>query len=214
MAGSVLRELLQWTTDSTATHTYSYTTFTTSLTYSGYGSPGGTGSADSPPSGDRVVVGHPDAGGTVPDPAEFSLNGGTGYKLGFANGDRVTGILVMFNINVRNVVHNEVGDLYPMFCVQYKVSGDATWYTIPESERFLSRADHLISSVSTSELLDVDVPLATLITADTLADDGHLVTDEVVGVRIMLSVVNAAAGVRLDLERGNASVMVLAAEES
>lgn len=162
---------------------------------------------------DRVVVGDALHGGTSTTPeATLDINGSTGVLLGDPL-FRVDAILVMFNVNVQRFVRNGVADLAAMFCIQYKSSGSVNWFTLPHSERFVSLDDHILDTASVTEAIDIDVPIATLITPDILTAAGlNVATHTVTDVRACVSILNSAAGVELRLDRWYLSAMPINAE--
>lgn len=155
-------------------HTYPRSTFGASLDYTTFGADGGS-RLTGVYTGDRILVGHPDHGGASATPeAVLTLNGGTGIRLGFGSGDLCTGLLVLFNANVKRVGFSAPAPagLEVMFCIQYKSSGSATWFTVPSSERFVSRSDHVVDATSTTERMDIDVPIVCWLDDDNLDGDG------------------------------------------
>lgn len=175
-------------------HTYLDTTFTTSLRYTTHGANGGTETSGSY-TGDRAIIGHPDVGGgSTPPKAKVTLNSGTGYLVGNNGSDKVSGILAFFNVDVVNII-NSTTDCDAMVCLQFKHSGSATWWTLPKTERFVSKNDHKIISNAALEGMWVDVPIRTFIGADQVtAVGGTPATHRVTDIRAMCSLKNGIAG--------------------
>jgi hypothetical protein len=184
-------------------HRYTDTIYGAQIAYATFGANNTT---------DRVVVGDALHGGTSSTPeATLDINGSTGVLLGEAV-FRVSAILVMFNVNVQRFVRNGVSNLAAMFCIQYKSSGSATWFTLPHSERFVSHDDHMQTPTAV-EAIDIDVPIAALITPDILTGDGlNVPTHTVTDVRACVSILNSAAGVEVRLDRWYLSATPINAE--
>ena len=191
-------------------HTYNFGTFGASITYGGYGLDGGS-SVAGVYTGDRTVVGHPDQSGPYGQgKAEITFDG-SGLKVGMENGERCAGILVLFNcvVQVYTVADYAVSDPVIMFCIQYKLSGDATWRTIDESEAHASLHDHRIIDSTATELIGLDIPIATLITEATVDEHGDPATQRVTGVRAMFSLGGAIAGHSVSMGRFRLSALPL-----
>src|SRR5687768_6285136 len=126
-------------------HVYTIATFGASLTYAAFGQDGGSSSGADIGSGDRVIVGHPSETGSYSGSGcVINLNSGTGYKVGMANGERCGAILCMFNCEIVKATRGDATDFEIMFCLQYRLNGAGTWFTIGESERFVSYTDHVL----------------------------------------------------------------------
>jgi hypothetical protein len=110
-------------------------------------------------------------------------------------------VLVLLNVNLHEVLRNGT-DREVMVCIQYKLSSSATWWTIDESESFLSHADH-VNDPTTSEDVDYDIPIATLIDDVVVDENGTTSTDRLVGIRAMVSMRTAAAGTAFTVDRWN-----------
>lgn len=192
------------------THVYSYSVFGTSLAYSSFGANGGTETTASY-TGDRVIIGHPDATGP------YVGAGGPLCKITFSSGVRVsgaspdycTGLLVSLDVEIVHYVREACEEA--MFCIQALVGG--TWYTVANSERFITLKDKQIASGT--EDIGYIVSLRALIDTDTLSlDFGVATTSAIDGIRGMLSLVDAAAASdAITLNNWNMSFMALRAEK-
>lgn len=177
----------------TQAHSYADATFGVSLRYSALGTHGGS-SSTGVYTGDRTLIGHPDATGSNPPEARLTFNSGTGWLVGNNGSDRVQGILLAFNVYVANVTDANA-TVGVMACLQFKHSGSATWWTMPKTERWVSRDDHKIAPTSTSESLAYDIPIRSWLGADQVtAVGGDPTTDKVTGVRAMCSLFSGTAG--------------------
>ena len=196
-------------------HNYARAVFGTSFQYNAYGDDGGTMTSGSF-TGDRIIVGHPDGTGigtAVGNQAVLFIADG-GLLVGMDNGDRCGGILVLFNVEVFDYTFGDsAGAVDIMFCVQYKLDSSATWFTVDESESFMSVNDHKIDPLDAGEDIEIDVPIVTLITEATVDENGNPATDKVQAIRVMFSVVNSQAGDVLTLSRWNLSVLPMHASQ-
>ena len=189
---------------------YLYGTFGTSMAYSAFGADGGTETAGSY-TGDRAVVGHPDCPGYTGARARHVLNSGTGYKIGMDSGDRIEALLCLFNCQVFNIDDGaNVRNMEVMLCLQIQIDG--TWWTLDGTESFVSVDDHKLDPTSTNEPLDIDVPIATLVSELTISELGYGPDDPVTGVRAMVSLRGAVASTEVSLSRWSLSVLPLYAE--
>lgn len=180
---------------------YTFATFGASIAYNAYGADGGSDLGANLGSGDRAIIGHPSCPGYTGEDAQLTLNGGTGWLIGETRADRVTGVLVLLNVDVDGVVQNAAAREI-MVCIQYKLSSSATWWTIEESESFISHTDHVDDPTSTEDL-SYDIPIATLIDDVVVDENGTPATDRLVGIRAMVSCRTAVAGVSFTLQRWN-----------
>lgn len=189
-------------------HNYSRSVFGASLNYSAFGTDGGSDSSGVY-TGDRTIVGHPDATGAYSDGlAQLSMQAG-GVRVDMGGDDRCIGILVLFNVNVVRFFFPDAVDFEAMFCIQYKTLGDATWRTVSVSERFISLKDHVIEPDGV-ELVDIDVPIATLITKDTITSKGGTTaSDPIMGIRAMMSLKDSVSGAFITLDRWNLTALAL-----
>lgn len=182
---------------------YTTATFGDSITWNSYGFDGGAETAPEVGTEDRSIIGHPTAAaaGTYTGGVCKVTMPGSGYRVGYTNGSRVTGILCRLNCEVRRIIRGAAGTgIQAMVCVQYQVDGAGTWWTVPESESFVTSDDHMLDSTSTTEKIRIDVPIATLILPSTLTADGLTPgTNRVTGVRGMVSLVNGAADSQLEI---------------
>lgn len=185
-------------------HRYTFTIYGAQIDYTTFGANNTT---------DRVVIGDSSHGGSSTTPeATLDINGSTGVLLG-EDTFRVDCVLVMANVNILSFIRNGVADLAAMVCVQYKSSGSATWFTLPHTERFVSLDDHAIDPTDNNEDVDIDIPIATLITPDILTVDGlNVATHTLTDVRLCISLLNAAAGTEVRLDRWYLSAIPLNAE--
>lgn len=201
--------------DDSGTHTYTFANFGTDIVYASYGND--TGSEAAPVVGggtDRVIVGHTSAGGAYSGPtAKLTW---TGVKIGMANGDNVAALLVMFNVEIRAADFGQADALDAVFSIQYQLNG-TTWYTIDESERFVSLDDRVLDLGTADETdVDFDVPIRTLITKEVVDENGNPAVDMVTGVRAMLSLYASGGtytGTGIELERWNLTVLPMHALE-
>jgi hypothetical protein len=179
-------------------HTYSRTTFLASVNYTTYGADGGADDVPSIGTGDRTLIGHPSATGAG-NPPECVVTFSQPYKMPMSRGDRTAGILCLYNVQVLKVSRNDATDMHIMICIQYELNSSGVWYTVDESERILSHNDHVLDPVSTTEYLDFDIPIMTLLTAATVDEHGDHLVDGVSAVRAMVSLVdsNPASSVTL-----------------
>lgn len=182
-------------------HTYDQATFLASITYSAYGTDGGSDTALNLNTGDRAILGHPSCAGYAGDQAEIEFNSGTGWLVGETRADRVTGILVLLNANVHEVLRNGT-DRQIMVCIQIKLDSSATWWTVDETESFVSHSDH-VNDATGAEDIDYDIPIATLIDDVVVDENGDPATDRITGVRAMVSMRTAAAGTSFTMGRWN-----------
>lgn len=185
--------------NATDTHSYTDAIFGASIRYTTHGANGGTSTAGLY-TGDRLIIGHPDQTNTAAAPAaRITLNGGTGYLVGNNGTDKVSFILVMFNVDVVQIIDGS-SECDAMVCLQFKHSGSGTWFTLPKTERFVSKNDHKHSPTDTLERVWVDVPIRTIIGVDQMtAVGGDPAVDEVVGVRAMCSLKDGSAAAILYL---------------
>lgn len=193
-------------------HTYDVATFGASLTYTTYGADGGADDVPSIGSGDRTLVGHPSQTGAG-TPPECVITFTEPYKVGMAEGDRVGGILLVLNMQVLKFDRNDASPLSVMFCFQYLLDSGATWYTIDVSERILSHGDHVLDSTDADEIVDFDVPIATVLTKEVVDEHGDHNADSVEAVRVMLSLVGPNPSSSVTLERFTFSALPLHAED-
>ncbi len=176
----------------TQSHAYADSVFGVSMRYTTYGAHDGTESAGVY-TGDRAIIGHPDATLSNPPKAKITFNGGAGWNVGNTGTDLVQGILVAFNVDVVNI-QDMNPTVFAMICLQFKHSGSGTWYTMPVTERIVSRDDHKINATDTSEGMWYDVPIRTFIGPAELTAAGGLVgTDRITDVRAMCSIGNGTA---------------------
>lgn len=176
---------------------YDRATFGVSMNYTALGTNDGTETAASY-TGDRAIIGHPDAAA-----AGSPYSGGLakltmplgGYRIGMDAGDRVCGILCRSNVQVRKMVRGAAGtNMEVMVCWQFRLNSAGTWWTIPETESFVSFTDHVISDTSAIELMDIDIPIANVLYPITVsAIAGGSSTDRVSHFRMMCSMVNSVA---------------------
>lgn len=183
-------------------HTYTRSVFGTSIVYSAYGANGGTETASSY-TGDRLIIGHPDHGGAYSGPlCKISLS--TGIKLDGSSTGYAHCMLVSLDVEIADFAHEQCE--VAMFCVQALVGG--TWYTVTNSERFITFIDKIIPSGT--EDYEYPVSIRALITPGTLTDDFGVAADATIdGIRGMLSLVNPVNSDVLTLNRWNLSILPL-----
>lgn len=197
---------------------YTFGTFGVSVDYASWGASGGTETAASY-TGDRAIVGHPDAaaaGTPYTGPMAKLTMPGFGFKLGMAQGERVAGIELRSNVQIRKMVLGTAatGDLEAMVCLQFQIDGAGSWHTIRRTESFVSFSDHVLDDTSATELLDIDVPIACFMDgADITAAGGSIAVDRVTGFRMMTSIVNpSGAACALHIHRWRLSALPLHAK--
>lgn len=148
---------------------------------------------------DRVIIGSDEVGGGGYDDANNQLlfnidvGGGLGIRLGMANSSRIMGILVLMNVEFETFTFDTLTELRCMTCIQF-LSG-VTWYTIGRTERFMERRVS-VGFGGPDTNINQDIPTRCLIVADDLTAEGlNPAIDRVEGVRGMVSVFPASAGV-------------------
>lgn len=166
---------------------YTKGVFLGSVTYTTYGADGGSSNAGDLGAGDRAVIGHVTARG-IANPCQVSMPGG-GFKIGMGNGDRVAGILCTLNVEVSDFNKGAGVPTYMwiMVCLQFRLNGAGTWYTIDSSERFCSMFDRKLTHSSTDEKVEIDIPVAAFITEAMVEAVGTAATDKVSDVRAVCS---------------------------
>lgn len=189
---------------------YSRALFTSSLQYTGWNNNQATDTALNNPTGDRVVIGHPSAGGAgAVEPASIVF---TGYRLG-PNRDLVGCVWVLANVHVESMFQGNGSDMEVMVCIQFQVNG-TNWRTLTTSERFLSHKDHTLEQAG--ERTFFDIPISALVTPDDLDEIGGIdpAVDEVTGIRLCLSLRGSGSTSIVTIERWNMSVLPLFCELS
>lgn len=173
--------------ESSAVARYTKGTFLGSVTYTTYGADGGSSNAGDLGAGDRAVIGHVTARG-VANPAQVSLSGG-GWRVGMNNGDRVGAVLCLLNVEIRDFFKGAGVPtfMWVMVCLQFRLNGSGTWYTIDSSERFCSMFDRKLDHASTTEMVEIDLPVAAVITETMVDAVGNPATDKVSDVRAVCS---------------------------
>lgn len=202
-AAAILRSPLtaQWE-EGDGSHNYNISVFGDSLTYDGWNGNFASDAFANIGTGDRTMIGHESAtGGYAGGPARV-LFGAT--RIG-PDRDGVGTIVVLGNVHIESMFPGESDTLEAMICVQYQMNGEATWYTCPTSERFVSFGDHSVGFAGEKMLFDV--PIMTTITEDEIDLFYDPDVDGVTGVRLMVSLVNPAADSLITLERWNLSVL-------
>ena len=177
--------------------TYDFTTFGSSITYATFGADGGTETTLSY-TGDRAIAGHPDCAGYTGSLAEVTF-AGVGYRVGQSKGEKTSGILVLWNVELSKTTNNSVTGLEFMTCIQIKVG--TSWYTIDRTERFLSIDDHKLDTSENDEIISYDVPISTIIVNSDFTALGLSVNSRVLAVRAMVSMKGCVAGVSFTLHR-------------
>lgn len=177
--------------------TYSLGVFGTSIQYTTFGADDGT---ESPGvyTGDRAVLGHPDCPLYTGGRARIAFGGYSptnGFKIGMDAGDRISSMLIMLNAELVAVDTNSgaVADAAIMVCLQYRLNSSGTWYTIDNSERFVSVYDHRVTDNNDVEDMNFDFPIACLITPSMIDSVGDHLVDELTEVRAMVSFYSTAA---------------------
>ena len=164
---------------------YLESTFAPSMTYTTFGADGGSDSTGVY-TGDRSILGHPDSGSL--NPGMLTLPG-SGFRVGMDNGDRVGAILVMLNAELKDYVKGGTPTvLYVMFCLQFRLNGAGTWFTIDSSERFVDCLARKIDSADVTEDVAIDCPIACLITEAMVEAVGTAASDLVSHIRAMTSI--------------------------
>lgn len=180
-----------------SSHTYDEATFGASLQYAAYGQDGGTDVNGNIGSGDRTIIGHPSATGYTGGKALLSWTGSSAFRVGMTNETdqtkNVSAVEVLFNCEIRDVSNPTPAesDVQVMFCIQYKHTGSTTWWTLDESERFYSIDNTRISTATDG--LWIDASIRVLIDADIIDEHGIPGTDELEGIRVMVSKYSSAS---------------------
>lgn len=186
---------------------YSRAIFGASIQYASWNNNLATAETATIGAGDRVMIGHEDAGGAGTDvPARLTF---TGVRLGPAR-DNVGCILVLANVHVESVFVGNGVDMEVMVCIQFQIDGGALWQTLETSERFLSHSDHTLSQ--TGEHTFFDIPIAALITEADVDEVFDPAVNKVTGVRLCLSLVGSGTTSLVTIERWNMSVLPLFCE--
>lgn len=203
-------------TDESGEHVYDETTFGTSIQYAGYGSNGGTMTTASY-TGDRVIIGHPDQTGAYTGPMAHIDFSASPFKLGMNNeidqSINASCIQVDLNVEIVDIDPASETNVQVMVCIQYLRSGSSTWWTIEESERFLSNDNRRIAAGVDS--IFYDVPITCLITPAVIDRDGDSTLHDIQEIRAMISKYSSGGtgNVVITLGQWNMTAMVFRAKD-
>lgn len=199
--------------------TYTRVVFGASINYAAFGTDGGSATGGTLGTGDRAIVGHPSNTGGYTGPTANITFPGLGIKVGVTNGSMCAGILLMFNAEIVNADINFGPSPIPVeasvvFCLQYKLSSSATWFTLDRSERFMNVFDHVTGSGSMTEVQDLDTPITSFLSETIVEADGTASTDYVTGVRAMVTSFSFFAGSSFTLNRFRLTAIPMLAQDN
>lgn len=187
--------------DASGALVYDRATFGNSVVYTTHGANGGSDSVPTLGSGDRSIIGHPSSNAFAAPACQVNINNGAGALLDNNGTDRVQAILIFMNVEVKNI-RNDAGSPGVMTCIQFRVNGAGTWYTIGKTEHIANRNSHKIVENSAIEGMWYDLPTVTLLYAHNLTEKGlDPTTDLVSNIRGMTSINNPAAASILEINR-------------
>jgi len=193
----------------TGDHKYSRAVFTgASMTYPGWDndSVNETGIATQPA---WVVIGHASATsveGYSSGLAKIAFTTGDGVPLE-ADG-AIQGVLVLFNCEIIDA--SDDSDLEIAFCIQARIG--TSWRTLAHTERAVRLENHKVDLSSTTELVLLDVPIATLISYDVYQAEPVSVGSGLRGVRACVSLRGGTGTSWVTLGRWNLSAIPLRCE--
>lgn len=177
-------------------HIYPLATFGTDITYSAFGTDGGTMAAPLTGGARWTIIGHPSQTGPFVGSAARISYSNPGLTI-TDDGD-VNALLVLLNCDLYDI-HPNGDDCVVAVCIQVLTTGSATWHTLPHTERFYSANDHVMVPATADEHLNLDMVIRTVITEDVLA--AIPATGGITDLRAMVSLVDPAVDAILSLHR-------------
>ena len=155
-----------------------------------------------------IVIGHPgQSGGSYTGGlAKIAFSSGNGVPL-HQNG-MVQGVLVLFNCEILDA--DDDPDMLVHFCIQADIGG--TWRTLAHTERAVHIASHRLPATGGSDLVILDVPIATLVSYDVYSNEPPGPGHGLRGIRACVSLENASLTSYVKLGRWNLTAIPLRAK--
>lgn len=181
---------------------YPQSTFGNALDYAGYGNDTGTMTAPITGSPRWTCIGHPSQTGPYGGPLAYF-----DFSSGFTVSSSLRA-LILLNVEFYDVAPR-TDDMEIALCIQVLRGSPPSWQTLFWTERFVSVTDHYINTANSSEKLEIDASIRTMLTTSNLADlpavlgNGNLIT----GVRAMVSLVDPSGSNTLQINRWNMTVL-------